>query len=189
ARVSPGDASVSITPVPPSPDSVPRRQPNSSTHAQNRNLARIAVSQGSGSACNENPYFPGSAISSPLTMNDSAKIGRQTTIAAVIVIAGVALAAVATFRLGRPRLEPIEVSQQTTYIITPTRADGWVDYPEAVDWMRRASLDAGGANATGSLLRSLGRAALPAGSDRGALLERLKITDAGDDASVLKPLA
>jgi len=122
-------------------------------------------------------------------MNDSAKIGRQTTIAAVIVIAGVALAAVATFRLGRPRLEPIEVSQQTTYIITPTRADGWVDYPEAVDWMRRASLDAGGANASVSLLRALGRDALPVDSDRGALLERLKISDAGDGTSLLKPLA
>jgi len=124
----------------------------------------------------------------PMSDGDSAKIGRQTAIAAFIVGVVVALVGVAMWK-NRPRLERIEVSQQTTYIITPTRADGWVDYPEAVDWMRRASLDAGGANATVSLLRALGRDALPAGSDRGALLERLKITDAGDDASVLKPLA
>ena len=81
-----------------------------------------------------------------MTDGDSAKLARQTTVAAAALVVGIAL--VGGRRVGaRPRLEPIEVSQQTTYIITPTRADGWVDYPEAVDWMRRASLDAGGANA------------------------------------------
>ncbi len=108
-----------------------------------------------------------------MTDGDSAKLARQTTVAAAALVVGVALVAVAVWAR-RPRLEPIEVSQQTTYIITPTRADGWVDYPEAVDWMRRASLDAGGANAAVTLVRALGtrrpaerrrsgRAARPAG--------------------------
>ena len=73
-----------------------------------------------------------------MTDRDSAKLARQTTVAAAAFVVGIALVAVAVWAR-RPRLEPIEVSQQTTYIITPTRADGWVDYPEAVDWMRRAS--------------------------------------------------
>ena len=119
--------------------------------------------------------------------DDAAKIARRTVTAAVACV--VALAAIGAFIwMRRPRLEPVEVSQQTTYIITPTRADGWVDYPEAVDWMRRASLDAGGANAALPLLRALGTDFLPIGVDRGALLVRLGVTEAGADASSLKPL-
>ena len=118
---------------------------------------------------------------------DSAKIARQAAVAAAAVVVVIALAGVAIWTR-RPRLEPIEVSQQTTYIITPTRADGWVDYPEAVDWMRRASLDGGGANAAVPLLRALGRDVLPIGVDRGALLTRLGIADAAADASALTAL-
>ena len=119
-----------------------------------------------------------------MTDGDSAKIARQTTVAAAALVVGIALVAVAVWAR-RPRLEPIEVSQQTTYIITPTRADGWVDYPEAVDWMRRASLDAGGANAAVTLVRALGRDVLPIGVDRAALLVRLGIDVAGADASAM----
>jgi hypothetical protein len=117
----------------------------------------------------------------------SAKLARRTTWAAVACLVGLGVVAVAVWAL-RPRLAPIEVSQQTTYIITPTRTDGWVDYPEAVDWMRRAGLDAGGANAALPLLGALGRSVLPIGADRGVMLERLGIKDAGAEASVLKPL-
>jgi hypothetical protein len=118
---------------------------------------------------------------------DSAKLVRQTIVAAVVLVVALALAAVAIW-MRRPRLEPIEVSQQTTYIITPTRADGWVDYPEAVDWMRRASLDAGGANAATMLVRALGRDVLPIGVDRAALLVRLGIDVADADASAMPAL-
>src|SRR5688572_10739418 len=117
----------------------------------------------------------------------SSKLARRATIAAVACVVVVVLAAAAVWTQ-RPKLVPIEVSQQTTYIITPTRADGWVDYPEAVDWMRRASLDAGGVNAAVPLLHALGRDMLPIGVDRGAILARLRITGAGDESSVLKPL-
>ncbi|HEY7371232.1 MAG TPA: hypothetical protein VIF57_03570 [Polyangia bacterium] len=85
---------------------------------------------------------------------DSARLTRQTVAAAVALIAVVAIAG-GLLWWRRPRLEPIEVSQQTTYVIQPTRADGWVDYPGAVDWMRRAGLDAGGANAAPALARAL----------------------------------
>jgi hypothetical protein len=119
--------------------------------------------------------------------DDAAKIARQTAVAAGACVMAIGAIAVGVW-MRRPRLEPIEVSQQTTYIITPTRADGWVDYPEAVDWMRRASLDAGGANAALPLLHALGTDFLPIGVDRGALLVRLGVTDAGADASTLKPL-
>ena len=68
---------------------------------------------------------------------DSSKLARRTVVAAVGTVVGLALIGVAIW-MERPNTVPIEVSQQTTYIITPTRADGWVDYPEAVDWMRRA---------------------------------------------------
>jgi len=89
---------------------------------------------------------------------DSARLARQTVGAAAGVLAAIAIAGgVLWWR--RPRLEPIEVSQQTTYVIQPTRADGWVDYPGAVDWMRRAGLDAGGTNAAPALERAL--AAMP----------------------------
>ena len=115
---------------------------------------------------------------------DSAKLARQTTVAAVALVVAMTAAGIAIW-MRRPRLEPIELSQQTTYIITPTRADGWVDYPEAVDWMRRASLDAGGANAAVPLVRALGRDVLPIGVDRGALLQRLGIAEAAADASAL----
>jgi hypothetical protein len=118
---------------------------------------------------------------------DSAKLVRQTTAAAGALVVVIAVAAVAVWAR-RPRLEPIEVSQQTTYLITPTRADGWVDYPEAVDWMRRASLDAGGANAALPLVRALGRDVLPIGVDRAALLSRLHIEAGAADASALPPL-
>jgi hypothetical protein len=118
---------------------------------------------------------------------DSAKLARRTTIAAVACVVGAAVVAVAIWAL-RPQLAPIEVSQQTTYIVTPTRADGWVDYPEAVDWMRRAGLDAGGANAAPPLLGALGASMLPIGADRAAMLERLGSKDVGPDAPVLKPL-
>lgn len=115
-------------------------------------------------------------------------MARRTQLAVVgAAVAVAALAAIVIATRG-PKLEPIEVSQQTTYIITPTRADGWVDYPEEVDWMRRASLDAGGANAAVSLLRALGRDVLPIGVDRGALLQRLGVADAAADASALPPL-
>ncbi len=119
---------------------------------------------------------------------DSAKLARRTTIAAVACVVGLALVAVAIWAQ-RPQFAPIEVSQQTTYIITPTRSDGWVDYPEAVDWMRRASLDAGGVNAAIPLLQALGRDGLPIGVDRDALLARLSITAAGDESSVFKHLS
>ena len=93
---------------------------------------------------------------------DSARLARRTAIAAVACVVGLAVVAVAIWML-RPQLAPIEVSQQTTYIVTPTRPDGWVDYPEAVDWMRRAGLDAGGANAALPLLGALGQSVLPLG--------------------------
>ena len=120
-------------------------------------------------------------------MTDTSKLAGRTAIAAVATVVGLALAGVGIWTQ-RPQLAPVEVSQQTTYIITPTRPDGWVDYPEAVDWMRRASLDAGGANAAIPLLKALGQAVLPVGVDRGEILKRLGITAAGDEASVLKPL-
>src|SRR5262245_6477968 len=108
----------------------------------------------------------------------------------VIVAAAVGLAVLSAIGIATrgPQLEPLEVSQQTTYIITPTRADGWVDYPEAVDWMRRASLDAGGANAAVPLLRALGRDVLPIGVDRGALLQRLGVAESAADASAVPAL-
>jgi hypothetical protein len=115
---------------------------------------------------------------------DSAKLARQTTVAAALLVVAVTAGGIAIW-MRRPRLEAIEVSQQTTYIITPTRADGWVDYPEAVDWMRRASLDAGGANAAVPLVRALGREVLPIAVDRSALLQRLGIAEAAADASAL----
>lgn len=112
---------------------------------------------------------------------------RQTWLAAIGVAAGVALAGGAIW-MQRPRGEPIEIGQQTTYLTSPTRADGWVDYPEAVDWMRRASLDAGGTNAVQPLLRALGSSLLPRGADRAAVLKQLGISDAGLDASTLRPV-
>ena len=118
---------------------------------------------------------------------DASKLARRTLSAAIATVAGLALVGVAIWAQ-RPTTTPIEVSQQTTYIITPTRADGWVDYPEAVDWMRRASMDAGGANAAIALLRAFGRAVLPAGVDRGALLKRLGLDDTGVDTPALQPL-
>jgi hypothetical protein len=125
---------------------------------------------------------------------DPAKLARRTLWAGVACAVAVAVAAVAVWTQ-RPQLAPIEVSQQTTYIITPTRADGWVDYPEAVDWMRRAGLDAGGGNAALPLLHALGRDVLPVGADRGAVLKRLGPAagqaapdEASDATSVFKPL-
>jgi hypothetical protein len=106
-------------------------------------------------------------------------MARRTILAAVLTLVGIALAGVAIWTQ-RPRLEAIEIGQQTTYIVTPTRADGWVDYPSAVDWMRRASLDAGGANAAGPLVRALGRDVLPIGVDRDALLKRMGVTESPD---------
>ena len=50
---------------------------------------------------------------------------RRTWVAAGAVAAGVVLAGGAIWTQ-RPRLEPIEPAQQTTYILTPTRGDGWV---------------------------------------------------------------
>jgi hypothetical protein len=120
-------------------------------------------------------------------MDDTSKLARQTTIAAVATVVGMVLVGVAIWTL-RPQLAPIEVSQQTTYIVTPTRPDGWVDYPEAVDWMRRASLDAGGANAAIPLLKALGQGVLPVGVDRAAILKRLGVVAAGDESAVLKSL-
>jgi hypothetical protein len=120
-------------------------------------------------------------------MNDISKLARRTTMAAAVMVAATVLAGAAIWTQ-RPRLAPIEVSQQTTYIITPTRPDGWVDYPEAVDWMRRASLDAGGANAAIPLLKALGPGVLPLGVDRAAILKRLGVTPAGDESSVLTSL-
>jgi hypothetical protein len=113
-------------------------------------------------------------------------MARRTILAAVLTVAGVALVAIAVW-MQRPRFEPIEIAQQTTYLVTPTRADGWVDYPTAVDWMRRASLDAGGANAAAPLVRALGRDVLPIGVDRDALLARLGVSASGG-APALKPL-
>jgi hypothetical protein len=120
-------------------------------------------------------------------MTDTSRLARRTTFAAIATAVGTALIGVAIWAQ-RPRLAPIEVSQQTTYIITPTRPDGWVDYPEAVDWMRRASLDAGGANAALPLLKALGQGVLPVGVNRGAILERLGVKAPGEESSVLKPL-
>lgn len=118
---------------------------------------------------------------------DSSTLARRTVVAAVGTVVGLALIGVVVW-MERPHTVPIEVSQQTTYIITPTRADGWVDYPEAVDWMRRAGMDAGGANAAIALLRALGRDVLPSGVDRGAVLKRLGLEDTGVEALALKPL-
>jgi len=87
-------------------------------------------------------------------------MARRTILAAVLTIAGVVLGGVVVW-MRRPGLEPIEISQQTTYILQPTRGDGWVDYPGAVDWMRRASLDAGGTNAAGPLAQALAPGVLP----------------------------
>ena len=117
---------------------------------------------------------------------DAATLGRRTLVAAIAVVVAIALGA-AALRSLRPRLEPIEIGQQTTYIITPTRADGWVDYAEAVDWMRRASLDAGGANAAASLVRALGPSLLLPSADRDLLLKRIGI-DAGSTVALLTPL-
>jgi hypothetical protein len=118
---------------------------------------------------------------------DASKLAQRTLIAAVATLGGLALLGAAVW-MRRPTAVPIEVSQQITYIITPTRADGWVDYPEAVDWMRRAGLDGGGANAATPLLRALGRDVLPAGIDRGAVLKRLGLDDTGVESSSLQPL-
>ena|SRR5262252_3659375 len=115
-----------------------------------------------------------------------AALRRRTWAAAIAVAAGLALVGAAIWAL-RPRSVPIEVSQQTTYITTPTRADGWVDYLEAVDWMRRASLDAGGTNAAPALLRAYGPGLLPRGVDRAALLARLGVHDL-PTSTTLKPL-
>jgi len=117
---------------------------------------------------------------------DAAGLARRTIAAAILTVVGLALVGVAIWSR-RPRLEPIEISQQITYIVTPTRTDGWVDYPGQVNWMRRASLDAGGANAAPALVRALGRDVLPAGVDRDALLAALGI-GAIDESTVLKPL-
>ena len=115
---------------------------------------------------------------------DAARIGRRALVVAVVL--ALALAAGAMWAR-RPRLEAIEIGQQTTYITSPTRADGWVDYPEAVDWMRRASLDAGGANAAPPLVRALGPNLLLPSADRDTLLKRIGI-DAGSTAALLTPL-
>jgi len=98
---------------------------------------------------------------------------RRTLLAAVLTIVGLVLVGVATWALRPPTA--IEISQQTTYIVSPTRGDGWVDYPEAVDWMRRAALDAGGENAAQPLLRALGPGMFLAGVDRAAVLRKLGV--------------
>jgi hypothetical protein len=115
-------------------------------------------------------------------------MARRTILAAILTMVGVALIGVAVWRQ-RPRLAPLEISQQTTYIIMPTRADGWVDYPEQVDWMRRANLDAGGTNAAGPLLRALGPGVLPRGSERARLLKQFGVADTATESSALVPLA
>src|SRR5262245_38177721 len=94
-------------------------------------------------------------------------MARRTIVAAIITIAGIVLAGIAVW-MQRPRLELVELSQQTTYITQPTRADGWVDYAGAVDWIRRASLDAGGTNAADPLLRALGHIGIPSTSGANA---------------------
>jgi len=103
---------------------------------------------------------------------DAARLRRQTIVAALAVVLGIAGAGAAVWAR-RPRSEPIEIGQQTTYITTPTRPDGWVDYAEAVDWMRRASLDAGGTNAAPLLVGAFGPNVLQAGVDRQPLLARI----------------
>src|SRR5262245_32537487 len=124
---------------------------------------------------------------------EAAKLARRTVVAAVATVLGIAAVGVVVWTQ-RPQLAPIEVSQQTTYVITPTRADGWVDYPQAVDWMRRASLDAGGANAAVPLVRALGKEVVAGAGDRDAILKRLGIgeahpqQDAGAGGATLTPL-
>src|SRR5262245_60702630 len=113
-----------------------------------------------------------------------AALRRRTWVAAIATAGGLVLAGGAIW-MQRPRLEPIEIAQQTTYILPPPRGGRWVDYAEQMDWMRRASLDAGGKNAAQPLLRGLGTSALAPGADRAAVLKQLGVSDAGLDASTL----
>jgi hypothetical protein len=115
-------------------------------------------------------------------------MARRTILAAVLTIVGMALVVFVAARQ-RQRPTPVEISQQTTYITTPLRADGWVDYPEAIDWMRRASLDAGGTNGAEPLVRALGVEVLASGADRDAILRRLGISNEALKAPAISPLA
>ena len=122
-------------------------------------------------------------------MSEGTPAGRARRIG-VFVVSGIILLAAGRFiALRSPRLAEISVSQQTTYLTTPTRADGWVDYPEAVDWMRRAALGVDGANAAAPLVHALGSGLLPTGVDKAKLLQQLGVRDAPADAPTLARLS
>ena len=121
-------------------------------------------------------------------MSEGSPLGRARRIVLVVVSVIVLLVAGRFFAL-RPKMAEIAVSQQTTYLTTPTRADGWVDYPEAVDWMRRAALGVDGKNAAAPLVHAMGSTLLPTGVDKGKLLQQLGVPDAPADAPKLVRLS
>src|SRR6266496_2342699 len=86
---------------------------------------------------------------------DSARLARRTAVAGAAVLIGIGVAGWVAWQL-RPRLELLEISRETSYLLQPTGPEGWIDYAAAVDWKRRASLDGGGANAAEPLMRALG---------------------------------
>src|SRR5262245_38814575 len=104
---------------------------------------------------------------------DTARLARRTAVAGAAVLFGIGIAGWAVWRLG-PQVELLEISSQTSYLLQPTNSWGWIDYPTAVDWMRRASLDGGGANAAEPLMRALGPIGRPTGLDHDvrAVLDR-----------------
>lgn len=122
-------------------------------------------------------------------MSEGTPAGRARRIGVFVVSAIILLAAGRFIALRSPRPAEISVSQQTTYLTTPTRADGWVDYPEAVDWMRRAALGVDGANAAAPLVHALGSSLLPGGVDRAKLRQQLGVGDAAADAPTLVRLS
>ena len=121
-------------------------------------------------------------------MSEGSPLGRARRIVLVVVSVIVLLVAGRFFAL-RPKMAEIAVSQQTTYLTTPTRADGWVDYPEAVDWMRRAALGVDGKNAAAPLVHAMGSTLLPTGVDKGKLLQQLGVPDAPADGPKLVRLS
>jgi hypothetical protein len=122
-------------------------------------------------------------------MSERSPLGRARRIVVVVVSVIVLLAAGRFFALRNPKTAEISVSQQTTYLTTPTRADGWVDYPEAVDWMRRAALGVDGKNAAAPLVHALGSTLLPTGVDKDKLLQQLGVPAAPADAPKLVRLS
>jgi len=111
-----------------------------------------------------------------MSSGGSDRLALRTAVAGAAVLFGVGVADWVIWRSG-PRPEVLELSPQTSYLQQPTSPEGWIDYAGAVDWMRRASLDGGGANAAEPLMRALGPIGRPGTSAR-AVVERWR-SDAG----------